>query len=159
MIITTVNITKKTTALLSIGGIAINVTMKPIDGLSQHLNSAPTAEVTTGVRMMLTNEEIIKELEMIELCYDLLEKETKALDEAKDIIRASAWIPAEDEPPKQKKTYWVCTDDGYQCECKWTNVNQFWTDLTTDWHWSISQHSRVVAWRQLPEPYKCGDNE
>lgn len=77
-------------------------------------------------------------------------------------LQQTAWIPAEDEPPKQKKTYWICTDSGYQCECRWTNVNPFWTDLTTDWHWCIGdvpQYSKVVAWKPLPEPYKGGDEE
>lgn len=85
-----------------------------------------------------------------------------ALDMAIKALEASAWIPAEDEPPKQKKTYWICTDSGYQCERRWTNVNPFWTDLTTDWHWCIGdvpQYSEVVAWKPLPEPYKGGDEE
>lgn len=68
------------------------------------------------------------------------------------------WIPCSERlPKKEKKTYWVCTDDGYQCECRWTNVNMIWTHLTNDWHWNIldiPQHSKVTAWMPLPEPYK-----
>ena len=67
------------------------------------------------------------------------------------------WIPISERlPDKDKKVYWVCTDSGYQCQCRWTNINHFWTDLTTDWHWHIMdvpQHTEVVAWRELPPPY------
>lgn len=68
------------------------------------------------------------------------------------------WIPCSERSPKEeKKTYWICTNDGYQCECRWTNVNPFWTDLTTNWHWHIAdvpQYSKVVAWMPLPKPYE-----
>lgn len=71
------------------------------------------------------------------------------------------WIPCSKKTPTAKhKTYWICTDTGYQCECRWTNVNLFWTDLTTEWHWhimDIPQYSKVVAWRELPDPWE-GDN-
>lgn len=68
------------------------------------------------------------------------------------------WIPCSERLPEDEhKTYWVCTDTGYQCECRWTNVNPIWTDLTTDWHWNIfdtPQYTKVVAWMTLPEPYE-----
>ena len=68
------------------------------------------------------------------------------------------WIPVTERlPEEEKKTYWVCTDGGYQHECRWTNGNPIWTHLTTDWHWNIfdiPQYSRVIAWMPLPEPYK-----
>lgn len=68
------------------------------------------------------------------------------------------WIPCSERlPEEQKKVYWICTDSGYQCTCRWTNVNHIWTDLTTDWHWHIGdvpQFSKVVAWMPLPEPWK-----
>ena len=68
------------------------------------------------------------------------------------------WIPCSERLPKNEcKKYWVCTDTGYQCECRWTNVNPIWTDLTTDWHWNIfdtPQYTKVVAWMPLPEPYE-----
>lgn len=71
---------------------------------------------------------------------------------------AQQWIPcSESLPDSEAKTYWVCTDTPYQCECRWTNVNPFWTNKTTDWHWNnfdIPQFSKVVAWMSLPEPYK-----
>lgn len=74
---------------------------------------------------------------------------------------APQWIPVTERLPEEEcKHYWICTDRGYQCECRWTNVNHFWTNLTTDWHWNIfdvPQYSHVVAWRPLPEPWKGED--
>ena len=73
------------------------------------------------------------------------------------------WIPVTEKLPEdEKKNYWVCTDTGYQCECRWTNINHIWTDLTTNWHWhimDIPQYSAVIAWRELPEPWKEGETE
>lgn len=73
------------------------------------------------------------------------------------------WIPVSERlPDAEKKIYWVCTDSGYQCQCRWTNINHFWTDLTTDWHWHIMdvpQYSKVVAWRELPLPYSEETND
>ena len=73
------------------------------------------------------------------------------------------WIPVSERlPDAEKKIYWVCTDSGYQCQCRWTNVNHFWTDLTTNWHWHIGdvpQYSKVVAWRKLPPPYSEETND
>lgn len=69
------------------------------------------------------------------------------------------WIPVEIKPPKEKKTYWVCTDTGYQCECRWTN-NRFGIIASDEWGWSIfdiPQYTKVIAWRELPklpEPYR-----
>ena len=72
------------------------------------------------------------------------------------------WIPVTERLPEEEcKHYWICTDRGYQCECRWTNVNHFWTNLTTDWHWNIfdvPQYSHVVAWMPLPEPYKRSED-
>ena len=41
-------------------------------------------------------------------------------------------------------------------ECRWTNANLFFSNLTTDWHWNIfdiPQHQKVIAWMSLPDPY------
>ena len=71
------------------------------------------------------------------------------------------WIPVSERlPDAEKKVYWVCTDSGYQCQCRWTNVNHFWTNLTTDWHWHIMdvpKYSKVIAWKSLPKP-PMGEN-
>lgn len=72
------------------------------------------------------------------------------------------WIPVSERlPDAEKKIYWVCTDSGYQCQCRWTNVNHFWTNLTTDWHWHIMdvpKYSKVIAWKSLPKPLKGESN-
>ena len=68
----------------------------------------------------------------------------------------SSWIPCSERlPKKEKKTYWVCTDTEYQCECRWTN-NRFGFG-EGEWGWSIfdtPQYSKPIAWMPLPEPYK-----
>ena len=73
-------------------------------------------------------------------------------------IEQPQWIPVSERLPEdENKAYWVCTDTGYQCECRWTNVNPIWTDLTTDWHWNIfdvPQYTKVVAWMPLPKAYE-----
>lgn len=72
------------------------------------------------------------------------------------------WIPCSKRLPEpEKKIYWVCTDGGYQFQCRWTNINHFWTDLTTDWHWHIMdvpQYSKVIAWKSLPKPPRGENN-
>ena len=68
------------------------------------------------------------------------------------------WIPCKERTPEdENKRYWICTDTGYQCQCRWTNINHIWPELTGDWHWhimDIPQYTHVVAWRELPEPYR-----
>ena len=66
------------------------------------------------------------------------------------------WIPVS-EPPKKLSTYLIQTDGKYMCECRWTDVNPYWTDKKTKPHWNIfdiPQYSKVVAWMPLPKPYK-----
>ena len=73
------------------------------------------------------------------------------------------WIPCSEQlPPEENKTYWVCTDNGHQHECRWTNANPIWTHLTTDWYWNIfdiPQYTKVVAWMELPKPYDGGEQD
>lgn len=72
------------------------------------------------------------------------------------------WIPVTEMlPEEERKHYWICTDTGYQCECRWTN-NQFGLGESDKWGWSIfdvPQYSHVVAWMPLPKPYKEGEEE
>lgn len=67
------------------------------------------------------------------------------------------WIPVTERlPEEQKKSYWVCTDTGYQCECRWTDNRFGMGNLSGEWGWSIfdtPRYSKVVAWMPLPEPY------
>ncbi len=87
----------------------------------------------------------------------------EACDKAIEALKQTEWIPVTERLPKEEcKHYWICTDTGYQCECRWTNINHIWTNLTTDWHWHIfdvPQYSHVVAWMPLPETYKVGEQE
>jgi hypothetical protein len=88
------------------------------------------------------------------------------VEKLKEVLSAEPkqeWIPCSKRLPRaEKKKYWICTNSGYQCQCRWTNVNHVWTDLTTDWHWhimDIPQHTEVVAWMSLPKPWKEVDDE
>lgn len=96
------------------------------------------------------------------------EELAKAIEEVKkanlELIAAEPhWIPCSEQlPPEENKTYWVCTDNGHQHECRWTNANPFWTHLTTDWHWNIfdiPQYMKIVAWMELPKPYDGGEQD
>lgn len=81
----------------------------------------------------------------------------KDFEECNANIKKYKWTSCDKELPKEiYDSYWVCTDSGFQCECRWTNINPFWSNLTTAWHWNIfdiPQYSKVVAWMPLPEPY------
>ena len=72
-------------------------------------------------------------------------------------VKHGRWIPCRERLPEgAKRTYWVCTDEGDQMECRWTNANIIFSNLTTDWHWNIfdiPQYQKVIAWMPLPEPY------
>lgn len=60
------------------------------------------------------------------------------------------WIPCSKRlPEKIEKSYWVCTDSGYQCSCKWKKYPGKGKDI---WTWHLNAH--VVAWMPLPEPWK-----
>ena len=66
-------------------------------------------------------------------------------------------IPVTERLPKaEMNRYWVCTDTGYQCQCRWTN-SRFGIGEFGEWGWSIfdiPQFSKVVAYMPLPKPYK-----
>lgn len=67
------------------------------------------------------------------------------------------WIPVTEAlPKKENKSYWVCTDTKYQCECRWTN-NIYGIGESNDWGWKIfdiPQYTKVIAWMPLPEPWR-----
>lgn len=64
-----------------------------------------------------------------------------------------------ENPPDEKEEYLVQYDIGSMDIATWTNVNPFWTNKTTDWHWNKAQYCKVIAWMPLPEPYKGGNAE
>jgi hypothetical protein len=84
---------------------------------------------------------------------------SESMDKIRELPRVTPqepkWIPVTERlPDKEPNKYWVCVDTGYQCECRWTNMNLFGRYETTDWHWNIMdipQYTRVVAWKTLPK--------
>ena len=72
------------------------------------------------------------------------------------------WIPCDVRTPKHvEESYWICTDTGYQCQCRWTN-NVFGLGARDEWGWKlldIPQYSKVVAWQPLPTPYREGGQD
>lgn len=68
------------------------------------------------------------------------------------------WIPVSEKlPEEEKRLYWVCTDTGYQCQCRWTN-DIYGLGESDRWGWKIfdiPQYQKVIAWMPLPEPYKA----
>lgn len=88
--------------------------------------------------------------------------EQAQIQKAYDIGKADAkqqWIPVEERlPEKENKSYWICTDGGYQCQCRWTNDKYgLGAYEWSEWAWSIfdiPQYSKVIAWMPLPQPYE-----
>lgn len=100
-------------------------------------------------------EELSKLEDNGEATYEIMVRQTSYIEKLKQKI--PNWIPVtETLPKKERKKYWVCTDTGYQCECRWTN-NRFGIGESNEWGWSIAdvpQYHKVVAWMFLPEPYE-----
>lgn len=72
-------------------------------------------------------------------------------------VEPQRWIPCSERlPEKAEGRYWVCTNTGYQCQCRWTD-DVYGLGSNGEWAWKIfdiPQYSHVVAWMPLPEPYK-----
>lgn len=68
------------------------------------------------------------------------------------------WISVSERlPEKVIKSYWCCLDDGYQCQCLWTDDIGFGSHGL--WRWcGKPQYSVIVAWMPLPKSYK-GEKE
>lgn len=65
--------------------------------------------------------------------------------------------PVSEVPPLKEQTYLVQLDCGSFCQCRWTDTSPFYSYKKTDWHWNffdIPQYTKIVAWRELPEPYE-----
>lgn len=88
-----------------------------------------------------------------------LERERDSANEAATALYGALpkWIPVTERlPEKELEIYWICTDSGYQCECRWTN-NMYGLGESDRWRWHIMdkpQYQKVVAWRELPDPYE-----
>lgn len=69
------------------------------------------------------------------------------------------WMPCSERLPETDKarSYWVCTDAGYQCQCRWSNdMYGLGANEYSEWGWHIMdkpQYARVIAWMPLPAPY------
>lgn len=99
-------------------------------------------------------------------CTDgLMKQAADSIEELSTVVRVQKavlekfprWIPvAERLPEAESKSFWVCTDTGYQCECRWTN-NRFGIRELDEWGWclfDIPPYQNVVAWMPLPCPYE-----
>lgn len=64
-----------------------------------------------------------------------------------------------DNPPEEREIYLVTYEDGSLDICQWTNVNMFWTNLVTNWHWQPAPYCKVVAWMPLPHAYIAKEEE
>ncbi|MBR6859736.1 MAG: DUF551 domain-containing protein [Acidaminococcaceae bacterium] len=126
-------------------------------GLLQH--EAADAIEERDRHILTLQHEMMAEAESHTAIVERLSKQNKKLEEALktalDFI--PCWIPVTERLPKaERKSYWVCTDTGYQCECRWTN-DRFGIIESDEWGWKIfdiPQYQKVVAWMQLPCPYE-----
>lgn len=108
----------------------------------------------------LEQEPKIVPIAVIKFDDDMLHEIVK--EAVKNIEIEPKWIPVS-EPPKELGTYLIQTDgEPYMRQCRWTDVNPFWTDYKTKPHWNIfdlPQYSKVVAWMPLPKPYEPKKSE
>lgn len=85
-----------------------------------------------------------------------------ATRKAFEALEGAKWIPCGERlPEKAEGQYWVCTDTGYQCQCRWTD-DVYGLGSSGEWAWKIfdiPQYSHVIAWMPLPEPWKGDTRE
>ena len=144
-----------------------------VSEVRESLYSVPSAQPETHDKHTETHEcDYISRQEVVESFTQLWDcvGEIADRDEWEDVCRTTAnglpsaqqWIPVTERLPKEeRKSYWVCTDTGYQCECRWTN-NRFGMGEFDECGWSIfdmPRYSHVVAWMPLPEPWKGEEDE
>ena len=113
-------------------------------------------------RLRYDNMNIYQMIDILDEAADAIEQMSHDIDAMNDSIIAlynalPKWISVTKRLPEmERKSYWVCTNTGYQCECRWTN-NIFGIKESDEWGWSIfdvPQYQKVIAWMDLPEPYK-----
>lgn len=67
------------------------------------------------------------------------------------------WVSVVERLPEEKEdTYLVCLKSGYQCMCRWTQVDCLGMRLGEYWHWNmfdLPRYAKVIAWMPLIEPY------
>ena len=84
---------------------------------------------------------LIHQNKMADTDYELCDMAIQALEKQR-------WIPVGEKLPEigNIEDYWVCTDKGYMCKAEWIS-----------WHWNyynIPIGEKIIAWRELPEPYR-----
>lgn len=139
------------------------------DDLVKRLRDA--AKMSEALAVLLPHSEGNATAKLYNEAADAIEELSKRVDESipkddAEIIIAEVakprWIPVTERlPEKEKRTYWICTDTGYQCECRWTN-NRFGIRESDEWGWSIfdiTQYQEAVAWMPLPKPYEPPEEE
>ena len=110
----------------------------------------------------MTKDDLISRQAAIDAVHYYIESGYKCdiFQELKDLPYAEPkrkWIPVTERLPEEEiKSYWVCTDTKYQCECRWTN-NIYGIGGSNEWGGSIfdiPQYTKVVAWMPLPVSWK-----
>lgn len=89
----------------------------------------------------------------VDYCDDILE-----FIERQPTVEQSHWVPCSERlPEKEEEIYWVCTSEGAQCQCRWTD-NSYGLGHSGMWGWhflDVPQYSEgVIAWMPMPEPYQ-----
>lgn len=69
-------------------------------------------------------------------------------------IPCSEMLPSIDMSYPNAKDYLVYYEQGYYGIASYSNINRFWHEHTTKPYWNCEQYCNVIAWMQLPEPYK-----
>ena len=131
--------------------IPIHVYMDELEEIINELKHLQTYKLFEGDDMVLIDCDTAVEIFANHLRTEIRDTQT--------IKPAQQWIPViERLPEKTEKSYWVCLESGGQCQCRWTNnMYGLGSNEWSKWGWHIMdkpQYATVIAWRELPEPYK-----